>query len=117
MALTSPQKMIILRLLCYPLGTINTASVDFSNIINDRLTAISGDAQTEVEKVLEWIDETEVQIDSAITAQRVKRVDDIEFFEDQSSLLAKTKARYVRDLATMIGITSRCRGGMGNVIV
>lgn len=123
MAFTSAQKSTIIRLLCYPYGTLVTTSLDYSKIVSDKLSNIADEAQTEAEKLLEWIDQTDDQIDSAINTAGIKRIDDIEFFGgngemSKADVLRKEKKRYLSDLASLLGIPSQCGGGnMGNVCV
>jgi hypothetical protein len=116
--LSEAQKYKIIRHLCYPNGTLDSGSLDYSNIVVGKLNRIDGQAQIEVEQLLEWIDQTEDQIDASVGSQRVKRVDDIEFFENSTDELRKQKSKYINDLSSFIGIPSRCKGGvMGGVCV
>lgn len=119
MALSTKQKVKILRSLCYPRGTLDNTSLDYSKIVSDKLDQIDGEDQNEVEQLLEWIDETETEIDKAIASGRVKRVDDIEFFENQSDVLRSEKKRYLNELSDFIGIPNKCKGGgaMGCVCI
>jgi len=118
MALSSSQKITILRLLGYPFGTIDPTSVDFSNVVRDKLAAVQNEAQVEVEKILSWIDETDDQLDKAVAKSNVKSVDDIEFFEGSHLTIENQKKRLLRDLSQLLGIPSRCRGGaMGDVYI
>jgi len=122
MALSTTQTFRILRLLCYPRGTTDSTSMDFSNIISGKLSSITGDAQVEVEKLLEWIDEIEDQLDKSFANAGVKRIDDIEFFGNDGpskvDLLRKEKSKYLNELAIFIGIANRCSGSsMGCVVV
>lgn len=122
MALSDAQKNRILRLLCYPHGTLVTTSLDYSKIISDRLSNLSSAAQVEVEELMEWIERTDEQLKNAINSAGVKRIDDIEFFGasegTKSDELRKQKRRYVSDLSSILGIPSQCSGGaMGRVCV
>lgn len=116
--LSSSQKYEIIRLLGYPLGTLDETSIDFSNIITGKLNRIDGDAQVEVEKVLSWINETEDQVDKAIGTQRVKRIDDIEFFQNPTEELRRDRNKYLRMLSSMLGIPVRgMSSSMGSVCI
>ena len=117
MALEESQKYTILRLLCYPMGTLDETSLDYSKIVGDRLAKLTEAGQVEVEKILSWIDQTEDQLDKAINSGGIKRVDDIEFFGDgegsKIDSLNRERSRYLRDLSSMLGIPSMCSGGRG----
>lgn len=116
--LSEAQKFEILRTLCYPYGTLDPTSMDYSTTVERRLNGINGQAQIEVEKILEWISQTEDQLDNLIGSQRVKRVDDIEFFENPTDDLRRDRRRYIDDLCSLIGLRSRCKSGsMGSVCV
>lgn len=121
--LSDAQKYKILRLLCYPYGTLDPASLDYSKIVSDKLSNLSSPAQVEVEELLSWIEETETQLDAAIASAGVKRIDEIEFFDgsgSQAQVLTREKSRYVDDLATLLGIPNMCRlrgGRMGRICV
>lgn len=116
--LSESQKYEILRMLCYPLGTIDSNSMDFSNIIKRKLDAVNGAAQVEVEKILSWINETEDQLDARIANGNVKRVDDIEFFENGSADLRVERNRYKRELSQLLGLRNLCGGSVnGSVCV
>lgn len=122
MAFSVAQKNKIMRLLCYPYGTLVSTSLDYSNIIARNFDDITAEAQAEVEQLLEYIDQTDDQLDSAINTAGIKRIDDIEFFggnePSKADILRKEKKRYVNDLSCLLGIPSRCGGsGMGNVCV
>lgn len=116
MALDDTQKMRILRFLCYPYGTLDNTSLDYSKIVSDKLAKVDGAAQVEVEQLISWIDETDDQIDKAINSAGVKSVDDIEFFGDgegsKSDVLRRDRGRYLSDLSALLGIPSMCRGRM-----
>lgn len=116
--LTPSQKFEIIRLLGYPLGTLDEGSLDYSNIIVGKLNRIDGDAQVEIEKVVSWINETEDQIDSAIGTQRVKRIDEIEFFQNPTEELRRDRSKYLRMLSSMLGIPIRgSSSAMGTVCI
>jgi hypothetical protein len=122
MALSAAQKNKIIRLLCYPYGTLISTSLDYSNILVGKLNLVADEAQTEVEQLIQWIDQTDDQIDAAINTSGIKRIDDIEFFggnePSKADVLRKEKKRYLNDLSALLGIPSRCGGsGMGNVCV
>lgn len=117
MALSTQQKFKILRLLCYPRGTTDTTSLDYSKIVTDKLNAIADEAQVEVEQLLDWIEQTEDQLDKAINSAGVKRIDDIEFFGGGSDGMTKAqelrseKRKYLSELSDFIGIPNKCSGG------
>lgn len=114
--LTTSQKYFVLRTLCYPAGTIDPTSLDYSKIVSDKINNIDGDIQVEVETILDWIEKTDKQLSALISSQNVKRVDDIEFFENSTDDVKKQKTRYINDLCSFIGIPSRCKGSvMGGV--
>jgi hypothetical protein len=123
MALSAAQKNKIVRLLCYPFGTLVSTSMDYSNIISRNLDLIADEAQTEVELLLESIEQTDTQIDAAVKTAGIKRIDDIEFFggnePSKADVLRKEKNRYLRDLSSLVGIPSRCgqMNQMGNICV
>ena len=122
MALSTAQKIRILRLLCYPHGTIDPTSLDYSKIVSDKLgLRLSDVAEVEAEELLTWIDQTEDQLDKAIASAGVKRIDDIEFFGDgegsKADVLRREKSRYIRDLSNLLGIPSMCGSATGNVCV
>lgn len=118
MALLIDQKYKILRYLGYSFGTIETTSLDYSNIVTKRLDAITGAAQTEVEQVLLWIDQTETELDAKIKQAGVKRIDDIEFFENSHNVLKSEKTRYIKELSQMLGLPKLNQNSMmGDVIV
>lgn len=116
MPLDSAQKNKILRILGYPLGSIDPTSLSFSNIIVGNLNRVDGDAQVEVEGILTKIDEADDAIEKKISQAGVKRIDDIEFYENSHLVLEQQKNRYIRDLATCIDIPS-VRSGRNGVIV
>lgn len=116
MALTSAQKTKILRILCYPIGAIDPNSMDYNKGVADRLDYIAGDGQAEVEDLLEKIEAADDKIASAVNQEGVKRIDDIEFFEDRSMNLQSAKRRYVEELSNLTSVPSRCRSSrMGHV--
>lgn len=104
MALTTSQKNKILRILGYPYGTIDPASLDFSNIIKRKLDRVAMDSQVEVERILQWIDDLDEKRGQAIQQAGVKKIDDIEFTGDHHVVLMKEKNRYVRELSSLLGI-------------
>lgn len=116
MALDDTQKMRILRFLCYPYGTLDNTSLDYSKIVSDKLAKVDGAAQVEVEQLIDWIDQTDDQLDKAINSAGLKRVDDIEYYADgegsKSDSLRRDKSRYLSDLSSLLGIPSMCRGRM-----
>lgn len=116
--LTDEQKFEVLRILCYPVGTLDPTSFNFSNIVKRQLDAVTGPEQTEVEKLLEKIRKADDALEEMIYTERVKRIDDIEFFEDQGSDLRRARSRYVDELCSLVDLRSRCRRpGMGSVVV
>lgn len=123
MALSDSQKNRILRLLCFPYGTLVSTSLDYSKIISDRLANLTAAGQVEVEEILEWIERTDEQLAKAINSSGVKRIDDIEFFGasegSKADVLRKEKNRYISDLSSILGIPNMCRhrGSMGNICV
>lgn len=119
--LSTSQQKTILRLLCYPRGTIDPTSMDYSNIITRQLTGIDGEDQEQTELILQWIDQTEDQIDKAVNSAGVKRVDDIEFFGNadgtKTDVLQSQLAKYLKQLSDWLGIPNRCAGcgSMGSI--
>jgi len=116
-ALSSAQKTKILRLLGWPYGTLVSTSLDYSNIVKRQLDGISGDAQTEVESLLTRLDTIDTQLDAKLKQAGIKRLDDIEFYQDSHKVLKSEKNRVLIDLATLIGIPMRSCGANGNVVV
>jgi short-subunit dehydrogenase involved in D-alanine esterification of teichoic acids len=97
--------------------------LDYSKIITDKLNAIADEAQTEVEQLLEWIEQTENQLDKAINSAGVKRIDDIEFFgggsdgPSKTQELRKEKQKYLNELSDFIGIPNRCSGSVMGCLI
>lgn len=117
MALSNEYKIKILRFLGYPFGTIDSTSMDYSNLVVRKLAAISGDAQSEVELLIESIIEADTRLDLQLKQAGIKRIDEIEFSENGRSTLKSEKARLVGDLSSLIGLPVMKRSGMGSVVV
>lgn len=105
------------------MGTINSAKLDYSKIITDRLNDVTGDHQVLVEDLLTRIGGTEVRISKALTRSGVRRIDDIEFFGGEGSrtefdVLRGEKRRLIEELERLLNLRGYTRSsGMGGVCV
>lgn len=102
--LTQPQKIKIVRTLGYPFGTIDESSTSYIRTIAQKIDAITGDAQAEVESILERIELIEEQRIASIAQAGVRRIDDIEFTGTQHSDLLGERKRQVMELAQLIDV-------------
>lgn len=117
MALDEKQKYKIMRLLGYPFGTIDPNSMDFSNFWTQRLTTILPAAQVEVEFLLDELDAIDAQLQSKIAQAGIKRIDDIEFYENSHKVLKSEKMRVINDLSQLLGLPNLKGKSVSGVIV
>ena len=118
MALSEAQKYKILRLMCYPFGTLTPTSTDYNTSIVQIFDNIPAAAQTEIEGVHEKLDKVDTQLDAAISKGGIKRIDDIEFSESKETTMRREKSNLLNDLASLLGFPSRCRSrAMGDVCI
>jgi len=122
MAFTTSEKIKILKFLGWPSNTINSVSISYSNIINDRLLLVLPEAEEEVRTYLDRLDALDASLIAAVDSTGVKKIDDIEFFgaSDGTKLAAlrSERNRIIKELAIMLDIAMMNQGGlptMGNV--
>lgn len=122
MAFTDAQKYKIIRLLGYPLNTLDPDSLSYSKIIADRLLSVPAAAEEEVTGILTRLEELDTQLVSAVNSTGVKKIDDIEFFSSSEGNkideLRKERRKLIKELAMMLDIRLLSGGGsMGTVCI
>lgn len=120
MAFSESEKYKIIRFLGWNGGTLTPTNIYYSKNIVDKLTNIPEGAVVEAKEILAKIILLDGKQMGSTAQAGVKRVDDIEFFENGGStaVLAREKRRLCKELAELLGIPY-CGGGsiMGNVSV
>jgi hypothetical protein len=112
MALTDENKFRILKNLCYPSTTLDETSTNYNSIVNDRLNGLSSYAEEEVETLLGKIEVLDGKLESSPDSFKVKQVGEIHFnVNGGSALYRKELLRKRKQLATLLDIPNRCKGG------
>jgi hypothetical protein len=104
MALTQTQKYTVLRYLGWPLKTIDSTSLSYSNIISDRLSDFPTDAEAMLIALLDRVAAIDTQLQAMVARSNVKSVDDIEFFEDGTYETRRERSKVIREIAVMVDI-------------
>ncbi len=120
MAFTEGEKYKILRFLGWNGGTLNPADTHYSKTISDKLQRITEGAEEECRDILNKIIALDSKQTGSVAQAGVKRIDDIEFFENGGStdVIGKERKRLIRELSSMLGIPNMSQGGvMGNICI
>lgn len=112
MALTDAEKDEIVFYLGYPANTLITGSLDYSSIIADRLTGYQDFTETRVKKYLKRIREIDTKIEAASERVSMSEVDGMKFNPGEVAALRGIKKSYIKELSTITGIPTACRGGV-----
>ena len=120
MAFTEGEKYKIIRFLGWNGGTLDPSSIHYSKNVVDKLERVTAGAEAEAREILEKIIALENKQTSSVAQAGVKKVDDIEFFENGGStfVIGKEKRRLINELANLLGIPNYSTSSvMGNVCI
>lgn len=118
MAFTEGEKYKIIRFLGHNGGVLTPSNIHYSKQVSDKLTNVPEGAETEAREILQKIIALDGKQSTSINQAGVKRIDDIEFFENggATSTILNEKRRLIRELESLLGIPFCGPGGsMGSV--
>lgn len=104
MAFSQSEQFEIIRLLGWPVMTITESSISYSKIIHDRITSYPEQAEFIVKELIERIEALDEQLEKSVNRSNVKRIDDFEFFGNESTELRKERFRIIKELGCALDI-------------
>lgn len=122
MALTQEIKFKVVMLLGYPSGVIIDGNKYYNRHIVENLAALPVELEPELTILLNRLKTTDDQLSSGLANAGVKRIDDIEFFENGLQHLRDERRKILSQLSNLFGIpmNSDANGygsSMGNVCI
>lgn len=112
MALTQVQKVEILKNTGWPFGAIEPNHIDFNSTVARVINSIPDYIEPMVLDLLEKIKAVDAKQLASANRHGVKKIDDIEFFENASNTSNQQmeKNRIVKELLTLLGLQMGCYG-------
>lgn len=106
--LSSEDKHRIVFALGYTGGVLDSSSVNYNSIINDRLNGLSQYTEERALSLVTKIENVKEKLESSITKNNVKRIDDIEFDTRTGDELTKKELkRLLKELSQVLDIANK----------
>lgn len=117
MALTTAQKADVVFYLGWPAKSLQTDSTHYNPTLDDRLTNLPSDAESQVTTLLGEISTLRSKFTASSGRMLVKKVGDIELNTGEHEKLREEQRRLIRDLALVLDIPQRKVGGVNVGVV
>ncbi len=112
MALSDGEKYDVIRYLGWPAKTIQVGSLDYNTVIVSRLNNLDAEVEEDVRDLLERIEGMDEKLEKAMSRAGVKQIGDIQLNGDEFYLLRGERKRLIKEIASLLGISMMCGGGM-----